>query len=136
MYEKKMSRNKSNNNHTVISYSKIQLKKYWQNTIIVRFIRWLTTEFIGNSVFAFFVIMFVVVFMSQRAGFYKTDDWYFNVLSEAHGMVLDILVIGVGVALLNKYSEKRRDISRYQEEIDDFRHWDSDEAAYRIAGIA
>lgn len=131
-----MSRNKANNNHTATSYSKAQLKKYWQNTIIVRFIRWLTTEFIGNSVYAFFVIMFVVVSISVRAGFYNTEDWYFNVLSEAHGMVLDILVIGVGVALLNKYSEKRRDISRYKEEIDDFRHWKSDEAAYKIAGNA
>jgi uncharacterized protein YjbI with pentapeptide repeats len=53
---------------------------------------------------------------------------------EAHGIVLDILVIGLFILWLNKLGEKRLENKRYQEEIDDFRHWNSEEAAHRIVG--
>ena len=53
---------------------------------------------------------------------------------EAHGMLFDILVIGVIVLILNKLTEKGIDNRRYLEEIDDFRGWESEEAAYRNAG--
>jgi uncharacterized protein YjbI with pentapeptide repeats len=36
---------------------------------------------------------------------------------------------------LNKIGEKRTEIRRYQEELDDFRGWQSEEAARRIRGI-
>jgi BTB/POZ domain-containing protein KCTD9 len=49
-------------------------------------------------------------------------------------MLLDILVIGIFILWLNRKGEKRLEIRRYREEIDDFRGWDSDEAGYRIAG--
>ncbi|MBT6053256.1 MAG: pentapeptide repeat-containing protein [Candidatus Scalindua sp.] len=57
-----------------------------------------------------------------------------NVLVEAHGMLFDILVIGVLILFLNKLVEKRIENRRYIEEIDDFRRWESEEAAYRNAG--
>ncbi len=94
---------------------------------------WLFTEIIGNAVLALVIASILVVSISWAAGFY-TDGWLSNVLAEAHGMVLDILVIGVGITLLNKLSQKNQDIKRYKEEIDDFRRWESDEAAHRIAG--
>ncbi len=49
-------------------------------------------------------------------------------------MLFDILVIGVLILFLNKLAEKRVDNRRYLEEIEDFRGWESEEAAYRIAG--
>ncbi len=53
-------------------------------------------------------------------------------------MLFDILVFGVIILCLNKLVGKRiekwNENQRYLEEIDDFRGWESDEAAYRIAG--
>lgn len=69
-----------------------------------------------------------------------TNEKYFdpifreNILVEAHGMLLDIFVIGVIILMLNQMGEKQRTIQRYQDEIDDFRKWESEEAAHRIAG--
>lgn len=67
---------------------------------------------------------------------YKANDNYFyvNLLSEAHGMIFDIIVIGMLLVWLNKIGEKRIRIKRHQEEIDDFRHWHNEEASFRIAG--
>ena len=57
-----------------------------------------------------------------------------NVLVEAHGMLFDILVIGILILFLNKLAEKRITNQRYIDEIDDFRGWLNKEAAHRIAG--
>jgi uncharacterized protein YjbI with pentapeptide repeats len=55
-------------------------------------------------------------------------------LVEAHGMILDIVVFGIVILWLEKMRDKRITIRRYQDEIDDFRFWKADEAAYRIKG--
>ena len=36
--------------------------------------------------------------------------------------------------ILERLGEKRRNIKRWQEEIDDFRGWNSEEAKFRIVG--
>ena len=57
-----------------------------------------------------------------------------NVLVEAHGMLFDILVIGLFILWLNEKGKKQTEIQRYLDEIDDFRGWKSEEAARRIRG--
>lgn len=61
---------------------------------------------------------------------------FFNsILAGAHGTLLNLFVIGIIILWLNKIGEKRTEIRRYQEELDDFRGWQSEEAARRIRGI-
>jgi BTB/POZ domain-containing protein KCTD9 len=62
------------------------------------------------------------------------EDFPKNILVEAHGMLLDILVIGIFILWLNRKGENKLENKRYQEEIDDFRRWNSHEAGYRIVG--
>lgn len=57
-----------------------------------------------------------------------------QVLAEAHGMIFDIAVIGILILWLNKTGEKRSRIRTYKDEIDDFRLWESEEAAFRTVG--
>ena len=64
----------------------------------------------------------------------KNVGWFGGLVTEAHGMLFDILVLGVVFSWINGRGEKRRKIERYKEEIDDFRGWNSDEAAHRIWG--
>ncbi len=62
------------------------------------------------------------------------DDFLVNILSEAHGMVFDLLIIGWFLFWLNKLAERRLRTNRYREEIEDFLGWRSPEATHRIAG--
>ncbi len=57
-----------------------------------------------------------------------------GLLIEAFGMLLDIFVIGIIILWLNERREDKRRIERWQEEIDDFRGWESEEAKFRILG--
>ena len=61
-----------------------------------------------------------------------------DILVEAHGMLFDIFIIGTLIFALHKLVErrleKRHNIQRWQEEIDDFRGWDEKEATFKIVG--
>lgn len=57
-----------------------------------------------------------------------------NVAVEFHGMIFDIILFGIILTLYEYFSDQKQRISRYKEEIDDFRGWDEKEAAYRIRG--
>lgn len=90
------------------------------------------------SAFLVFVLASVIVIGLTLIKYGYKGDFYKNILVEAHGMLFDILVIGVFIFALHKAGEKRikrdLDIKRWQEEIDDFKGWDEKEATFRIVG--
>lgn len=53
---------------------------------------------------------------------------------EMGGMTLDVFFILIVFAWFEHRREKRQDIARQREVIDDFKRWDQPEAHYRIAG--
>ena len=57
-----------------------------------------------------------------------------GVLVEAHGMMMDIILFGIILTLYERFTDKRKEIQRLHEEIDDYRGWDEPEAMYRIVG--
>ena len=61
-------------------------------------------------------------------------NFFENVLVEAWGMLFDIIMIGGIILYLQERGQRLITIQRYKDEIDDFRLWESDEAAYRIRG--
>jgi len=70
------------------------------------------------------------------AGFHDhlgTNVWR-PLLFESYGMLLDLLVIGVILGALFEWRLKRRDIQRFQDNIDDLRGWRSPLASHRIRG--
>src|SRR5689334_14619220 len=83
------------------------------------------------------VLVFVAVtVISLSLPYYLNDFDTFiaQVLAEAHGMIFDIAVIGIMIFWLNQNGEIRQRIKTYKDEIDDFRLWESDEAAFRTVG--
>ena len=87
-----------------------------------------------TSTIVLVVIGIIVILASlpyYRENFY---GFYGQVLAEAHGMIFDIAVIGILIFWLNKTGEKRTRIRTYKDEIDDFRLWESEEAAFRTVG--
>lgn len=86
-------------------------------------------------VFSIFSII-IVVFSLFKYGY--NEKFFENIVIEAHGMLFDILIIGIFIFALHKIGEKRLkrelDVKRYQEEIRDFSYWDEKEAIFRIVG--
>lgn len=86
---------------------------------------------------SFLVLLFVsFVVISLSLPYYIKDfrEFYMQVLAEAHGMIFDIAIIGILIVWLNMNGERRQRIKTYKDEIDDFRLWESEEAAFRTVG--
>lgn len=85
-----------------------------------------------------FIVLIVAAFLvtSLSLPYYLADfdAFYAQILAEAHGMIFDILVIGILIFWLNRRGETRQRIRTYKDEIDDFRLWESEEAAFRTVG--
>ncbi len=80
-------------------------------------------------------IMTVIVLSFSLKYYLRDFDMFFGqVMAEAHGMLFDIAVIGILIFWLNKNGEVRQRIRTYKDEIDDFRLWESEEAAFRTVG--
>ena len=88
----------------------------------------------SNLVLIFIAVSIVLLLVAHQNKFYDDPGWINDVLVEAHGMWFDILILGILAAVLGLGTEKKQNIQRYSEEIEDFLAWESDESAYRIAG--
>jgi BTB/POZ domain-containing protein KCTD9 len=80
------------------------------------------------------LVSFIVIGLSLPLYLRQFDEMYLNVLAEAHGMIFDILVIGILLFWLREQGDIKQRISQYRDEIDDFKMWESEEAAFRNAG--
>jgi hypothetical protein len=83
------------------------------------------------ALYVFVLVSIVVIAISFRL---YSREFFEGILVEAHGMLFDLLVIGVFVLWLNKLGERRLTVQRYRDEIEDFLGWESDEAMHRIVG--
>jgi len=80
------------------------------------------------------LVTIIVVGLSIPYYIDDAQNFLSQVLAEAHGMIFDIAVIGILLFWLNQRGEVRQRIRLYQDEIDDFRLWESDEASFRTVG--
>lgn len=87
-----------------------------------------------TSTIVLIVLGFAVIMVSLPYYQENFHAFFGQVLAEAHGMIFDIAVIGILIFWLNKTGEKRTRIRTYKDEIDDFRLWESQEAAFRTVG--
>ncbi len=85
---------------------------------------------------AIVLVCVAVVVLGLSMSYYIADfhGFWGQILAEAHGMIFDIAVIGILIFWLNQNGEIRQRIRTYKDEIDDFRLWESEEAAFRTVG--
>lgn len=93
---------------------------------------------VGSAYYSSFTVLFIltVVVVGLSLPFYITQfrEMSLNVLAEAHGMIFDILIIGILLFWLRERTEIKQRVIQYKDEIDDFRMWQSEEAAFRNVG--
>ena len=80
------------------------------------------------------IVAIIVIGLSLPYYISEFDTFWAQILAEAHGMIFDIAVIGLLIFWLNQNGETRQRIRTYKDEIDDFRLWESEEAAFRTVG--
>lgn len=80
------------------------------------------------------MVAIIVLGLSAKYYINEFDTFIQQILAEAHGMIFDIAVIGILIFWLNQNGEIRQRIRTYKDEIDDFRLWESEEAAFRTVG--
>jgi len=82
------------------------------------------------------LLLVTILVLGLSAEYYinEFDTFIQQILAEAHGMIFDIAVIGILIFWLNQNGEIRQRIRTYKDEIDDFRLWESEEAAFRTVG--
>jgi hypothetical protein len=75
-----------------------------------------------------------VIIMTLSVPFYMEDFWAFlgNILVEGHGLLFDLLVLGVFVLWLQKLGRRQLTVMRYREEIEDYLGWNDERAMYKI----
>ena len=74
-----------------------------------------------NPILTSFLVLLVltnlVMFLSFPYYMNDSSNYYGQVLIEAHGMLFDILIIGILIFWLNKNGEKRQRIKTYKDSI-------------------
>jgi uncharacterized protein YjbI with pentapeptide repeats len=87
-----------------------------------------------TSTIVLVLVSILVLSLSMKYYLRDFDSFWAQVLAEAHGMIFDIAVIGILIFWLNENGQTRQRIRFYRDEIDDFRLWESEEAAFRTVG--
>lgn len=87
-----------------------------------------------TSAIVLVVVATLVLGLSLKYYINEFNSFWPQILVEAHGMIFDIAVIGILLFWLNQSGETRQRIRTYKDEIDDFRLWESEEAAFRTVG--
>lgn len=96
--------------------------------------QWVRENKISFFIYSFILVGIILITIDIYDGKIASKDFWENVLVEAHGMFLDIVLFGIIFTYYENYHQKNNDIKRYKEEIDDFRGWKQEEAMFRIVG--
>lgn len=102
-----------------------RIKKYYDELI---------QKPILTSFIVFGLLTIIILGLSLPYYLHDFDNIYLNVLAEAHGMLFDILIIGILLFWLRNIGEEKQRVHQFLDEIDDFRMWESEEAAFRNVG--
>jgi uncharacterized protein YjbI with pentapeptide repeats len=89
---------------------------------------------IATSAIVLFFATIIVIHLSLPLYNSNFDAFYSNILAEAHGMLFDIFFMGIIIFWLNQNAERKQNINKFLNDIDDLRYWDSEEAAYKNVG--
>lgn len=85
---------------------------------------------------AFYIASALVVFavLYQLDKLWLTWENKSDILVEFHGLFFDIILFGILFIIFTQIGERRKEMKRYQENIDDLKGWNEPEATFKIIG--
>jgi len=92
---------------------------------------------IDGSIWFYLLLLAVSLFVLRFTFFVHPDtsgDFWGNVRVEFVGFCFDVLLLGLIFSIFMQRYQRKQDIKRWQEEIDDYREWNEPEAMFRIVG--
>lgn len=101
-------------------------KQWVQRTMRVAF----DETLIGASIVLFVFLLIVAFVWAVLKGWPALGD----VQVEFWGLIFDVLVILVGFGIIQYGKQRRDDIARHSEVIEDLKRWSSEEAKHRVLG--
>ena len=88
--------------------------------------------FIGSTLQTFIYIFVstcsIVGFIDYKVGFFDNESNIIGVLTEAHGMILDIFILGFIYTFYENSRAKKEKIELLNEQLDDYNLWSGEEA--------
>lgn len=88
------------------------------------------------AIIAVFLVLFSILLYRLWIGkISNIDEFKEGVLVEMVGMFFDAILLVLALTWLESRGETKREIKRYEEQLDDYRGWYDNEAAFRVAGI-
>ena len=83
----------------------------------------------------FLTLGFLGIFIVLILNFFDKDFNFHDILVGLHGLIYDLFVFGIILTIYEIRKDRIEKIERYQEELNDFRFWKSEEAKFRIVGL-
>ncbi len=96
---------------------------------VKRFLGWIDADELRVSFFVFIVLFTIVAFLDILVGVDPAD-----VLVEAHGLLMDVLLFGCLILWFNLRRDERVRKRQYQEILEDFSYWIAEEGVLRKVG--
>jgi hypothetical protein len=87
-----------------------------------------------NKVILFLILAIVFSTILLSLDYLLKID-YKDIIVEAHGLLMDIILFGIIITLYETLKSKKERIHNLEEQLEDFRQWEEPEATYRIIGI-
>lgn len=109
------------------------LRSFWQDLVDRRLAALRADRPVLLSFFVFVLVSALIVPLSLDY-WMNEPNFLVNLLAEAHGVLLDLLLFGCLLLWFEQKAERRRRIERYENAISDFLGWNTEEAMHRITG--
>ncbi|MEP2668786.1 MAG: pentapeptide repeat-containing protein [Cyclobacteriaceae bacterium] len=95
-------------------------------------------NFIEHPVYVSLSILMLCTFFVTLVSYSEYRDnfneLWIQVVGELHGVVFDVLILGILFGWFDRLRDKRQRIRRYLEELDDTKQWKSQEAGFKTVG--
>lgn len=91
----------------------------------------------SKKVYFFCFILFIVILIQFTfvRNYSNYSDVSQGIMIEAFGFIADIFLFGIAITIYEIFWKKKETVTRYLEELEDYRGWNEKEASYRVFGL-
>ena len=95
----------------------------------------LSIEFKKVYFFGFILFVIILIQFTFVRNYSNYNDISQGIMIEAFGFIADIILFGIAITLYEMIWKKKEMLTRYLEELEDYRGWNEKEASYRVFGL-